>query len=157
MPPITPAGATIPGATHHRADVNGAQLHFVSAGSTGSPILLVHGWPETWWAFHKVIPMLAATHRVFAVDLRGFGDSSTADGSYDAVIANQSLHHVSNLEGLFAAIKDALSPQGRFITSDMIGRNGHMRWPEALDIIHDFWRQLQIGRASCRERVSPYV
>lgn len=65
-----------------------------------------------------------------------------ADGSYDAVIANQSLHHVSNLEGLFAAIKDALSPQGRLITSDMIGRNGHMRWPEAAAIVREFWREL---------------
>jgi pimeloyl-ACP methyl ester carboxylesterase len=94
MPAIAPAGATIPGVTHHRADVNGAQLHFVSAGTSGSPILLIHGWPETWWAFHKVIPMLAATHQVFAVDLRGFGDSSTADGDYDAATAAEDMHHL---------------------------------------------------------------
>jgi pimeloyl-ACP methyl ester carboxylesterase len=94
MPTIAPAGATIPGVTHHRADVHGAQLHFVSAGTSGSPILLIHGWPETWWAFHKVIPMLAATHRVFAVDLRGFGDSSTADGDYDAATAAEDMHHL---------------------------------------------------------------
>ena len=84
MTAITPAGATIPGVIHHQADVNGTRLHYVSAGTSGSPVLLIHGWPETWWAFRKVIPLLAATHRVFAVDLRGFGDSSTADGSYDA-------------------------------------------------------------------------
>jgi pimeloyl-ACP methyl ester carboxylesterase len=100
MPTITPAGATIPGATHHRADVHGAQLHFVSAGSTGSPILLVHGWPETWWAFHQVIPMLAATHRVFAVDLRGFGDSSAADGHYDDAAAAGDLHDLVEQLGL---------------------------------------------------------
>jgi len=94
MSTTAPAGATIPGVTHHRADVNGAQLHFVSAGTSGSPILLIHGWPETWWAFHKVIPMLAATHRVFAVDLRGFGDSSTADGNYDAATAAEDMHHL---------------------------------------------------------------
>jgi pimeloyl-ACP methyl ester carboxylesterase len=100
MAPITPAGATIPGATHHRADVNGAQLHFVSAGSAGSPILLVHGWPETWWAFRKVIPMLAATHRVVAVDLRGFGDSSATDGRYDDTTAAGDLHHLVEQLGL---------------------------------------------------------
>jgi pimeloyl-ACP methyl ester carboxylesterase len=94
MPVITPPGATIPGVTHHRADVNGAQLHYVSAGTSGSPILLIHGWPETWWAFRKVIPMLAATHRVFAVDLRGFGDSSAADGSYDAATSAEDMHHL---------------------------------------------------------------
>ena len=94
MPVITPAGATIPGVTHHLADVNGAQLHYVSAGTAGSPILLVHGWSETWWAFHKLIPMLAATHRVFAVDLRGFGDSSNADGNYDEATSAEDMHHL---------------------------------------------------------------
>ena len=38
--------------------------------------MLVHGFPETWWAFRKLIPLIAASHRVLAVDLRGFGDSA---------------------------------------------------------------------------------
>ena len=59
MSTVTPPGATIPGVTHHLADVNGTDLHYVSAGDSGSPILLVHGWPETWWAFRKLIPLLA--------------------------------------------------------------------------------------------------
>lgn len=63
-------------------------------------------------------------------------------GQFDAVVANQSLHHVQNLERLFAAIETALTAGGRFITSDMIGRNGHMRWPEALSIVHEFWAEL---------------
>ena len=61
---------------------------------------------------------------------------------YDAVIANQSLHHVVNLEGLFDAIIDAISDKGIFVTSDMIGRNGHQRWPEALAIVREFWQEL---------------
>ncbi len=61
---------------------------------------------------------------------------------YDAVIANQSLHHVLQLEDLFARIKSSLKPRGLFIVSDMIGRNGHQRWPEALEIVWQFWRQL---------------
>ena len=61
---------------------------------------------------------------------------------YDAVLANQSLHHVMDLEGLFAAVENALMPDGRFITSDMIGRNGHMRWPEAMRIVREYWREL---------------
>jgi len=82
--------ATIPDVTHHQVDVNGTTLHYVSAGSTGSPILLVHGFPESWWAFHRLIPLLAATHRVFAVDLRGFGDS--AAGEADSATAADDLH-----------------------------------------------------------------
>ena len=92
MTVITPAGRTIAGATHHLASVNGAELHYVSAGSSGSPILLVHGFPETWWAFHKLIPLLAQTHRVFAVDLPGFGDSSNADGAYDSATTARTVH-----------------------------------------------------------------
>jgi SAM-dependent methyltransferase len=64
---------------------------------------------------------------------------------YDAAIANQSLHHVVNLEGLFDAIAAALTPQGIFVTSDMIGRNGHQRWPEALAIVREFWRELPMN------------
>jgi SAM-dependent methyltransferase len=61
---------------------------------------------------------------------------------YDAIMANQSLHHVVNLEGLFDAIAANLPPHGRFVMSDMIGRNGHQRWPEALAIVREFWTEL---------------
>lgn len=61
---------------------------------------------------------------------------------FDAVIANQSLHHVLKLEDLLASVKKALKPGGLFLISDMIGRNGHMRWPEALEIVHEFWESM---------------
>ena len=64
------------------------------------------------------------------------------DREYDAVLAVQSLHHVVNLEGLFKQVRASLKPHGRFIISDMIGRNGHQRWPEALEIVNEFWREL---------------
>ena len=80
--------------THHTAAINGTDLHYVAAGAAGSPILLVHGWPETWWAFRAVIPLLAATHRVFAVDLRGFGDSGTDAADYDMATMAEDLHQL---------------------------------------------------------------
>jgi hypothetical protein len=73
-------GSTFPETTHHEVELNGTRLHYVSAGKHGSPVLLVHGFPETWWTFREVIPLLAASHRVFAVDLRGFGDSDNEPG-----------------------------------------------------------------------------
>ena len=66
----------------------------------------------------------------------------TPDGKYHAVMANQSLHHVVNLEHLFDAIADTIGDHGRFVISDTIGRNGHLRWPEALEVVHQFWREL---------------
>jgi pimeloyl-ACP methyl ester carboxylesterase len=84
--------ATLAEVTHHFAAVNGTRLHYVSAGSTGSPIMLVHGWPETWWAFHKLIPILARSHRVFALDLRGFGASEPARIGDGSSIIAEDLH-----------------------------------------------------------------
>jgi pimeloyl-ACP methyl ester carboxylesterase len=94
---IRPAGRTIPEVQHHTAEVNGTTLHFVSAGTDGSPVLLVHGFPESWWAFHKLIPILATTHRVFAVDLRGFGDSAVAGEGFTSAVAADDLHALIGL------------------------------------------------------------
>lgn len=64
------------------ATANGVRLHYVIGGS-GSPVLLIHGWPETWYEWRKVMPQLAAGHTVIAVDLRGFGWSDVTATGYD--------------------------------------------------------------------------
>jgi pimeloyl-ACP methyl ester carboxylesterase len=45
-----------------------AGLHYVTGGR-GEPLVLLPGWPQTWWEFHKVLPALARRYRVIAVDL----------------------------------------------------------------------------------------
>jgi pimeloyl-ACP methyl ester carboxylesterase len=90
----TPAGATIPEVTHDTATLNGDELHYVTAGTDGTPLLLVHGFPESWWAFHKLIPLMAAEHRVIAVDLPGFGDSGHESGDYTSSFAAESLRQL---------------------------------------------------------------
>ena len=89
---MNPDGATTAGVRHETAAVNGTRLHYVTAGNEGTSLLLVHGFPETWWAFRKLIPLLAARHRVYAVDLRGFGDSDVADDNYSGAVAAEDLH-----------------------------------------------------------------
>jgi SAM-dependent methyltransferase len=81
----------------------------------------------------------------YIVAARGDFNDWRPRGHFDAVLANQSLHHVMNLEGLFDAVDATLTGQGRFVTSDMIGRNGHMRWPEAAAIVQEFWQELPSG------------
>jgi pimeloyl-ACP methyl ester carboxylesterase len=86
---------SIPASTHlHHAtvEVNDTILHYVTAGASGTPVLLVHGFPETWTAFRKLIPLLAEHHRVYAVDLRGFGDSAVADEHFSSARAADDLH-----------------------------------------------------------------
>ncbi|NKY97150.1 alpha/beta fold hydrolase [Nocardiopsis alborubida] len=70
------------GFSSRHADVNGVRLHYVEGGS-GTPLLLLGGWPQTWWQWHRVMPALARRHRVIAVDLRGMGGSSKPAGGYD--------------------------------------------------------------------------
>ena len=47
-----------------------------------------------------------------------------------------------DLERLFDVIGEALIPSGRFVTCDMIDRNGHMRWPETLRYVEAVWANL---------------
>lgn len=63
-------------------EVNGIRLHYV-VGGKGPLLVLLPGWPETWWEWHKMMPELARTHRVMAVDLRGMGGSDKPAGGYD--------------------------------------------------------------------------
>ncbi len=55
-------------------DANGIQVHYVRRGE-GSPLVLLHGWPEFWRTWRKNIPFLGETFDVVAPDLRGFGDT----------------------------------------------------------------------------------
>jgi SAM-dependent methyltransferase len=61
---------------------------------------------------------------------------------FDSILAVHSLHHVVALEGLFDEVHRCLAEEGTFLIHDMIGRNGHMRWPEALQVVQDFWKEL---------------
>jgi haloacetate dehalogenase len=72
----------IGGSTHHTASVNGIRMHFVEAGE-GAPVYLLHGYPETWFAWRKQIPELAARYHVVAPDLRGYGDTDKPAAGYD--------------------------------------------------------------------------
>lgn len=68
--------------SHHAAMVNGVKIHYVRAGS-GDPVVLLHGWPQTWYMWRKIIGPLAERYTVIAPDLRGFGESSKPIDGYD--------------------------------------------------------------------------
>jgi pimeloyl-ACP methyl ester carboxylesterase len=68
--------------THHTAALNGITQHWVSAGD-GPPVYLLHGFPETWYAWRKQIPVLAEQFTVIAPDLRGYGATEKPASGYD--------------------------------------------------------------------------
>jgi pimeloyl-ACP methyl ester carboxylesterase len=73
----------LPGVVHTDVRVDRARWHVATAGEADAPpIVLLHGWPQNWWIWRRMIPALAKTHRVYAPDLRGFGWSDAPDGRY---------------------------------------------------------------------------
>ena len=68
--------------SHHTAAVNGIQLHYVMGGE-GDPVVLLHGYPQSWYEWRHIMPALAKNYTVIAPDLRGFGDSSRPLTGYD--------------------------------------------------------------------------
>ena len=71
--------------THRFAEANGVRLHYVIGGpAEGQIVMMLHGWPQTWYTWRHVMPVLAAAgYRVVAVDYRGAGDSEKPQGGYD--------------------------------------------------------------------------
>ncbi|CAI9677801.1 alpha/beta fold hydrolase [Elizabethkingia anophelis] len=73
---------SLPNFTNNYAEVNGTKLHYV-VGGQGEPLVLIPGYPETWWAYHKVMPILAEKYCVVVVDIRGMGGSDKPVDGHD--------------------------------------------------------------------------
>ena len=78
---------------HGFADLGEVRLHYVTAGQ-GAPVVLIHGWPQTWHMWSRVITGLAPRYRVIAPDLRGLGDSSRPVTGYDKKTLAQDIWRV---------------------------------------------------------------
>jgi pimeloyl-ACP methyl ester carboxylesterase len=72
----------VDGVTHRDVHARGLRFHVAEAGS-GEPIVLLHGWPQHWLAWRKVVPLLAPQARLVMPDLRGFGWSDAPPDGYD--------------------------------------------------------------------------
>ena len=74
--------------TSRYIDTGGMRLHAVIGGD-GPPLLLIHGWPGSWYYWRLVMPALARDFEVIAVDQRGIGLSDKPEEGYDtATLAN---------------------------------------------------------------------
>ena len=79
---------------HGMAEVEpGVQLHYVETGSGPRTMVLLHGFPETWWEWRHAMPLFAsAGFRVIAIDYRGAGNSSKPAGGYDKRTMANDIH-----------------------------------------------------------------
>lgn len=98
-----PRPANLPaGARSRFARVNSIRMHYVTSGS-GPVVLLLHGWPQTWFAWHGVMPRLAQRFTVVAPDLRGTGLSERTPGGYDKRTIAEDLRALITHLGVTAA------------------------------------------------------
>jgi pimeloyl-ACP methyl ester carboxylesterase len=79
--PGLPAGFT--GTFTSRYIATGTLRQHVVTGGDGPPLLLIHGWPQTWYAWRLVMPALAHDFQVIAPDQRGIGLSGRPEDGYD--------------------------------------------------------------------------
>ena len=94
--------------SHHMATVNGIQIHYVMGGK-GDPIVLLHGYPQSWYEWRHVMPALAKNYTVIAPDLRGFGDSSKPMTGYDGKTIAEDIYQLMTQLGfnkIFLAAHD---------------------------------------------------
>jgi pimeloyl-ACP methyl ester carboxylesterase len=85
---------------HGSAQVGDVNLHYVEGGE-GAPILLIPGWPQSWYAWRYVMHELVRSgRRVIAVDPRGMGESDAPVGSYDAGTVAAEIHAFAHKLGL---------------------------------------------------------
>ena len=119
--------------TSRYVDTGQLGLHAVTGGQ-GPPLLLVHGWPQTWYQFRLVMPALARDFQVVAVDQRGIGLSDKPEDGYDT----------ATLAGDLVALMDILGHQ-RFA---MVGFDTGMLIAYALAADHpDRVERLVVGEA----------
>jgi pimeloyl-ACP methyl ester carboxylesterase len=95
---ISAANPYLAGFRQGMVPVSGDSLHYVIGGS-GPVLVLLHGWPETWWEWRDVMPALAQDHTVIAFDMPGLGRSTIPASGYDASATADRIHEAVNALG----------------------------------------------------------
>jgi len=149
--------------THRFVMVRGVRLHVAETGG-GDPVLLLHGFPQHWYAWRHVIPLLAGQYRLICPDWRGFGWSQAPRRGYDtasraadvlALMDALGVHRVRLVGhdwGAHAAFRAALQAPGR--VSHLLAVNAVHPWLAQRRLLPQlcrswrtaFWEYPRIGR-----------
>jgi pimeloyl-ACP methyl ester carboxylesterase len=98
--PAMPSLASATEIASRFAEVNGLRMHYLAAGTSGSPVILLHGYAQNSHMWRPLMKELGKTHRVIAPDLRGFGDTTKAESGYDKKTMAQDVHALARLFGI---------------------------------------------------------
>ncbi|MBL1109592.1 alpha/beta fold hydrolase [Streptomyces sp. 5-8] len=139
------------GAAHRRVGIRGTELHLAEYGGTGTPLLMLHGFPQHWYAWHKVARQLSGEYRLLCPDLRGFGWSGATrrgydmDGLADDVLALLDALGIGGPVGLvghdwgaFLGFRLCLRAPERF--TGYVALNMSHHWPRHRAVLPNLWR-----------------
>lgn len=91
---------TLGGLPFEHRMVTAADLRFhLVEGGTGDPVVLIAGFPQSWYAWRRVMPLLARHHKVIAIDLPGQGDSDKPVDGYDTRATGERIHALLKVLG----------------------------------------------------------
>ncbi|MEV6790566.1 alpha/beta hydrolase [Streptomyces sp. NPDC051320] len=140
---------TLDGAVHRCVTAGDVRLHIAEFGA-GHPVVLLHGFPQHWYAWRRLVPLLAADHRLVCVDLRGFGwseqtrrgyDTDSAAGDILALLDALGLERVTLVGhnwGAGVGFRLCLRAPERF--SAFLGLNMAHPWTPHRSILPNLWR-----------------
>lgn len=146
----------VEGVRHRFVETSRLRMHVAEAGD-GTPVVLLHGWPQHWYAWRKVIPLVSKRHRVICPDLRGFGWTEAPRRGYGTV----------DLVDDVLALLDALELDRVFLVGhELGGRLGfhlslrapaRVRGHLALNAMHPFWSFRRMAPHAWREWWTVFV
>jgi pimeloyl-ACP methyl ester carboxylesterase len=105
------------------AEVNGFRMHYVQGGK-GSPVVMIHGFPQSWTEWRQQMGPLSQTHTVIAVDLRGTGNSEVTESGYQAAQLAKDVHQLLKQLGLNNGIQIVAHDIGVWVAYDYAAQ-----WP----------------------------
>ncbi|GAB3009548.1 alpha/beta hydrolase [Amycolatopsis acidiphila] len=130
------------------ATVNGIRMHYRRAGE-GPPVVLLHGWPQTSYCWHKVFGALAETYTVIAPDLRGYGLTDKPRHGYDKRTMATDVSELVRQLGFERVSVVGHDRGGRVAHRWALDRPDEVARLAVLDIIptREMWRRLDAGAA----------
>jgi pimeloyl-ACP methyl ester carboxylesterase len=148
-----PAGASerplphLAGVHHRFVDTPRLRFHVAEAGQ-GEPVLLLHGWPQHWYGWRKLIPLLAGDYRLICPDLRGFGWTDAPRDGYTTAELVDDLLALLDALGLERVLLIGHDRGGWLGFQLCLRAPSRVRRFLALNAVHPWWRaRRMLGQA----------
>lgn len=132
------------------------RMHVVEAGE-GEPLLLLHGWPQHWYAWRDVIPLLAERYRVVCPDLRGFGWTEAPRTGYSTDELVEDLLAMLDVLGLERVFVVGHELGGRLAFHLSLREPTRVRGHLALNALHPYWSVRRLAPHAWRQWWTVFV